>query len=198
MTPARRVLRAEMSKLGKQSLTWFGNRDPLSLRVLEVGIAGDEPPGANREFFHSPSYFTADKDVNLKPDFVIDLVDPKTYHDPLIRGVSDIVICSQVLEHIWELEEAASALWQLTAIDGRCVVDVPFCYPAHIGFEGDPNPDYWRLTPQGLERLLRRAGFGKVDVWVDPAWLITGAVAIKSLTLGIEEPTLTEKRSHDA
>ncbi len=166
MTPTRRVIRAKMAELARTL--------PPAQRVLEIGIAGDDPPGANREFFHAPVYQTADKQADLKPDFVLDLTEAP-------RGEQwDLVICSQVLEHVWDLEAAFEGLWRLTALGGRCIVDLPFCYPPH-GDLGE-QVDFWRLTPQALERLLRRAGFGKVEVWSDAAWLVTGAVATKEFS----------------
>lgn len=173
MTPTRRVIRAKMAEVTRSL--------PPAHRVLEIGIAGDDPPGANREFVRLAEggiYQTADKDAALKPDLVLDLT--LTWSPVLCVQPFDLVICSQVLEHIWELEAAVISLWRLTALGGCCLVDMPFCYPPH----GQPgsDPDYWRLTPAGLKRLLHRAGFGQVEVWVDPAWLAVGAIARKQLT----------------
>ena len=172
MTPTRRVLRAKMAELARTL--------PPARTILEVGIAGDDPPGANREFFRPTEgglYATADINADLKPDLVMDITEvPEGLH------TYDLVLCSQVLEHVWDLEAACLGLHRLTALGGRCIVDVPFLYPPHEDL-GIPE-DYWRLTPMGLTRLLHRAGFGKVEAWNDPAWLVTGAVAWKELMHG--------------
>lgn len=179
MSPERRVLRAKMAEIAAR----LGPQH----RVLEIGIAGDDPPGANQEFIRlaeGGTYQTADKDAELKPDIVLDLTSGWTQDLLDMACPFSLVICSQVLEHIWELEQAATCLWHLTAQGGTCLVDMPFFYPPHAlpNRAGAPDePDYWRLTPMGLERLLRRVGFGQVETWADPAWLAVGAIATKAL-----------------
>lgn len=181
MSPQRRILRAKMAELAAR----LGPQH----RVLEIGIAGDDPPGANREFIRlaeGGTYQTADKDAGLHPDLVLDLEDACA---PAWRTIApyDLVICSQVLEHVWGLEVAAAGLWCLTALGGTCLVDMPFFYPPHPqpNRPGAPDePDYFRLTPQGLKRLLHRAGFSHVEIWNDPAWLAVGAIATRGLPDG--------------
>ncbi len=169
MTAQRRVLRARLADLARSL--------PPAKRILEIGIAGDNPPGANREFFvpaEGGSYETLDNDASLKPDYALDITD---WVRPDLAHTFDLVICSQVLEHVWQLEAAAKGLWLLTAWGGRCIVDLPFLYPPHGEAAG--QDDYWRLTPAALERLLRMAGFPHVEGWHDPAWLVSQAVALK-------------------
>lgn len=168
MTPTRRIIRARMSDLARTL--------PPAHRTLEVGIAGDDPPGANREFFPPGDgvYETMDYNADLKPTYTHDITEDVPTE---LRYRFDRVICSQVLEHIWKLEAAAFSLWQLTAINGHLIVDTPFFYLPH---GDDKEPDYWRLTPQALERLLKRAGFVHLDMWHDPAYMLVGAVAWRS------------------
>jgi len=167
MSPCRRAIRRRMvqiaAELGPQR------------RVLEIGIAGDDPPGANREFFHAETYRTADMDPALAPDYVLDI----TALPASNVGAWDLVICSQVLEHVWDLEAAARGLWGLTVLGGVCIVDVPMDYPPHD--EQGGGPDYWRIMPTGLKRLLRRAGFGRVECWAADDMSANGAVAWKEL-----------------
>ena len=166
MTPTRRLIRQRMlnlaTKIGPQK------------RVLEIGIAGDDPPGANREFFQAEEYLTLDKDPELKPDYCNDIENLNTDAVPMHHF--NLVICSQVLEHCWRLQPALAGLWLLVAHGGHLIVDVPFMYPPH----GDAREgDWWRFTPAALERLCTSFGFTVVDTWSDPDWLLVSVLARK-------------------
>lgn len=163
MSPCRRVIRRRMMALADE----LGPQK----RVLEVGIAGDDPPGANREFFKAETYKTADINAALAPDYVFDLTKVPPYN----CGTWDLVVCSQVLEHVWDIHAATCGLFLLTRPSGCCIVDLPFFYPPHDDMGG--GDDYWRLTPVALKRLLHRAGFGRVDAWIDEECLVVGALA---------------------
>ena len=167
MTPTRRLIRQRMLTLSRR----LGSQ----ARVLEIGIAGDDPPGANREFFHAAQYVTADKNPALTPDLVLDLEGGARDHWDVACLPFDLVICSQTLEHVWNLEAAFQCLYGLTAWGGYCIADTPFNYPPH-GTETEP--DYWRLTPQALERLATKAGFDVVEI-VAPDHLLVSALLRK-------------------
>jgi len=137
--------------------------------VLEIGIAGDKDtqgcpcPGANREFFPGALYRTADIDPKEHPDFVLNIELPGQIVGrllpPPVDGLQefDVVICSQTLEHTWDIRAAAKSLNLLTKRGGYCLVDVPFNAMPHYG--GAECGDWWRLTPQALRRLMEEAGF---------------------------------------
>lgn len=177
MTPTRRIIRARFAELAKLL--------PRAKNILEIGIAGDDPPGANREFFipkEGGSYRTLDRNVELKPDILMDIEDGSLLNpkqEQVLEHLFELVICSQVLEHCWNIRVATRTLWRLTTFGGMCLVDVPFLYPPH---GTDTDPDYWRPTPQGLERLLRRAGFMRIELWSDPAWLLVQATCWKGVS----------------
>jgi len=137
-------------------------------RALEIGIAGDRDtaghplPGANREFFLAKLYETGDCMAELTPDHVIDLEQGNCY--PNVHA--DLVICSQVLEHLWKIQDAARTLYHLTKPGGYCIVDLPAAgTPWHYGGAG--VGDWWRLTLRGLERLMCEAGFMVEDLYED-------------------------------
>ena len=67
----------------------------------------------------------------------------------------DLVICTQVLEHVDNLEVTLGEIRRVLKSDGEAVIMVPFIYNAH----GLPN-DYRRYTMQGAIRLM--SGFNVV------------------------------------
>lgn len=170
MSPCRRAIRRRMAELADRL-------GPLN-RVLEVGIAGDDPPGANREFFSAREYVTADRDPALRPDLLLDITGDIP---PELRHTFDLVVCSQVLEHVWGIEHGLAGLWTLTRFGGHAIIDLPFLYPEHSEMGG--GEDYWRLTPTGLRRLCHQAGFRVLDV-AAPDNLIVSAWCAKGLPYG--------------
>jgi SAM-dependent methyltransferase len=63
----------------------------------------------------------------------------------------DVLLCTQVLEHVADLEHTLSELRRVVRPGGRLVVAVPFAYNEH----GTPH-DYWRVSRHGVRLLLER------------------------------------------
>ena len=69
----------------------------------------------------------------------------------------DIVLCTQVLEHVGRPEEIVGEIHRVLKPGGIAFVSVPAVFPLH----GGPY-DNWRFMPGGLKLLLR--GFSNVRV----------------------------------
>jgi len=74
-------------------------------------------------------------------------------------GVFDMVLCTEVLEHVDDPAAFLSRTHLCLRPNGRLILTVPFAARWHF----IPH-DYWRFTPAGLELLLRRAGFSDICV----------------------------------
>ena len=61
----------------------------------------------------------------------------------------DLVLCTNVLEHIFDINSAIQNLRYLLKDRGHLVVSVPFIYPLH-----DEPKDYWRFTEHALKKLF--------------------------------------------
>ena len=66
-------------------------------------------------------------------------------------GTYDIVLCCNVLEHVFDLDAALQGLARLTGDDGLVFASTPFAYPLH-----DEPGDYWRPTEHALRELFGR------------------------------------------
>lgn len=79
-----------------------------------------------------------------------------------MKEVCDILFCEQVLEHVWEPKKALNNLYSMLKPGGWLIVSTPFLVKIH----NCPN-DYWRFTPDCLERMLIESGFNvkKVSSW---------------------------------
>lgn len=142
----RRVLRCEMARVAEQHL--FGADDLL----VDYGC-GDTP---YRELLapRVKRYLGLDLgegervDAQLRDDFTADLPDAS----------ADIVVSTQVLEHVPEPQAYLAECRRLLAADGKLILST------HGHWRFHPHPDdYWRWTSQGLRRLLGDAGFDVAD-----------------------------------
>jgi SAM-dependent methyltransferase len=78
---------------------------------------------------------------------------------PLASGRADIVINTQVLEHVRSPEDVIGELSRVLRVGGMLYLTVPQGWPEHQ----QPN-DYFRFTRFALQMLLDRAGFSKVEI----------------------------------
>jgi len=69
---------------------------------------------------------------------------------PFREGLFDLVLCTEVLEHLHTPELALKELWRVLRPGGKLLLTTPFAYAIHYA-----PTDYWRYTRHGLERLLR-------------------------------------------
>jgi SAM-dependent methyltransferase len=92
-------------------------------------------------------------------DLVCDLTRPELGGelDELPRG--EIVLCSNMLEHVTDRELVVSRLRELTAPGGLLVVTVPHVYPYHP----DPIDTMYRPTDTELRELVAEDGFETVS-----------------------------------
>lgn len=69
-----------------------------------------------------------------------------------------LVLCTEVLEHVPDIDQSFAGLRRLTAPGGWVVLTVPFMYPVHM----EPF-DYRRLTEYGISQLAAAHGFDVVS-----------------------------------
>lgn len=67
---------------------------------------------------------------------------------PIRGGSCELVVCSEVLEHVPAPADAFGELVRVTCPGGRIVLTVPFIYPLH-----EEPYDFVRLTPHAIARL---------------------------------------------
>ena len=68
-----------------------------------------------------------------------------------------LILCTEVLEHVSDIDAAFAGLRRLVATGGAVVLTVPFVFPLHM----EPY-DFRRLTLRGVEQLAADHGF-RVD-----------------------------------
>jgi SAM-dependent methyltransferase len=139
--PEEHWLRVELNRAVERHLDLLG---PASLRAVEISGGAHAARGW-------ASYTRLDH-----PEF--DLCAPLEN-----RGMFDVVICEQVLEHVSDPCAAARNLRGLCEPGGHVVVSTPFLVRVHELPEYGMG-DYWRFTPRGLRTLLEGAGLEVEEV----------------------------------
>lgn len=127
----------------------YENLSKLTLNgsILDVG-------GSKNPFYHSlvkgQHTFTS---INIaevaQPDYIVDIEKQFPFEDQ----VFDNAICLNVLEHVFEFENAFSEQVRCVKIGGKIVIAVPFMHHIH----GSPD-DYIRYTESALRRLADKYG----------------------------------------
>ncbi|MEM1550698.1 MAG: class I SAM-dependent methyltransferase [Nitrososphaerota archaeon] len=127
------------------------NRDSI---VLDAG-AGE---GRFREFFSHARYIALDF-CKGDPSWDYSRLDVigNLLRLPLADGVCDVIICTQVLEHVPEPKIVLKELNRVARSGGHLFVSVPFWW-----FQHQKPYDYYRYTSFGLRYLFEQTGF-KVD-----------------------------------
>ena len=132
--PARKQLNKYLNKLVPK----FKDAE-----ILEFGSGVNTKFSAKNIFINTKSF----KQTDVNPDFGHDVLD--------VRDVSrlnkeyDLVLCCNVIEHVYENERIVSNLKKLVKKNGHLLISVPFIYPLH-----DEPGDYWRYTEHTLKKMF--------------------------------------------
>ncbi len=78
---------------------------------------------------------------------------------PLDDESIDVIIATEVLEHVPDTAEAFAEMSRLLRKGGTIVMTTPFAYPLH-----EVPHDYVRLTTHGIERLAARSGLAVAEL----------------------------------
>lgn len=124
----------------------------LSGRLLDFGC-GSKP--YKRLFVNATEYIGVDIE-NEGHDHRTEEVD--VYYDgkvlPFEDGRFDSVLCSEVLEHVPDLEATLRELNRVLVKGGKVLITVPFVWPEHeLPF------DFRRFTANGLTEVFEKNGF---------------------------------------
>jgi SAM-dependent methyltransferase len=103
----------------------------------------------------------------------------------LAAGVFDVVLCTEVLEHLPEPQSAIDEMFRVLKPGGTLLLTTRFLFPIH-----DAPHDYFRFTKYGLRHLLRRFEILELAEETDSI----GAIAVLVQRLGMQAETLRHER----
>lgn len=117
-----------------------------NLNILELGSG----PKVNGKFHYSAKHLFDTSNKFLQSDIV------EKFGHPIVDATTmkfkvefDVVLCLNVLEHIFEYQKAVTNIHAALKPGGVAVIAVPFIYPLH-----DEPGDYWRFTEHTLKKML--------------------------------------------
>ena len=87
--------------------------------------------------------------IDVYPGPEVDVVIKPGQPWPIDDTTYDVVLCTQVLEHVVDLESVLTEIERVLKPNGQLVATVPFCYNEH----GSPH-DYRRLSVHGVRHLF--------------------------------------------
>ena len=106
-----------------------------------------------RRFFNKVQKYIG---VDFAPDGPDDVMLPQDGRLPLPDGEADVVLSSQVLEHVPDVALHLAESFRVLKPGGLLILSTHGTWPYHTNDESD---DYWRWTPSGLSRVIEQAGF---------------------------------------
>ncbi len=119
-------------------------------QILDVGC-GYQP---YRSLFGCSQYLGLDLSLERRPTVVGD-----ARFLPFKDGTFDGIICSEVIEHVFEKEKVLEEIRRVLRPEGWLILSAPMSWGLHY----EPY-DFWRFTPYSLRRLLEDRGFQVVRI----------------------------------
>lgn len=144
-----RIIRKSVSDFLKKSAKKY-DRDG----ILVLDIAPQIHEGA-KAYFKRAKVETLDIDPNSGATYIGDIT---KYNEFLPDEILDIIVCTEVLEHVLDPFSAIKEVYRLLKPGGVLLLTVPFNFRIH-----GPLPDCWRFSEHGLRELLKIFSTVKIE-----------------------------------
>jgi D-inositol-3-phosphate glycosyltransferase len=136
-------------------ITEAAGRVRSGARVVDIG-AGDAP---YRHLFQHVDYVTVDWEQSPHDGARRSDIIASADSIPLPDASVDVVVMTEVLEHISNPLATLREMARILKVDGQVLLTTPFVWILH-----EMPHDYYRYTPSALRNLLEDAGFDQVEV----------------------------------
>lgn len=170
MALSRRIGRALTAKLTRVTLDRFVQAHGSSGRTLDIGAQN----GPYAAFF--PNRVALDIQRGMGVQIIGD-----AQAIGVADAVFDVVLCTEVLEHLPEPQSAIDEMFRVLRPGGTLLLTTRFLFPIH-----DAPHDYFRFTKYGLRHLLRRFEIEELHEETDSV----GTIAVLLQRLGMQARTL--------
>ena len=108
----------------------------------------------------------------------------EAYRLPFRDGTFDCLLCTVVLEHLEEPLAGLREFFRVLKPGGAALITAPFIWHVH-----EAPRDFYRYSRHGLEYLLRKSGFGSVEVKaLSGFWVTFGQLLVYNLYRGHRGP----------
>jgi len=155
------VLKSEIERC----IARFGKPVRFGAKAVDIGCGGQP----FRPVLEESGYSYCAVDVNPDGGPPVDIVcaaDDAIPEALMRRGPFDLLLCTEVLEHVAHWERALSNFSLLLSPGGRAIITAPFVYQLH-----EEPYDFWRPTIHAFDVFARELGFTTLyrrqagDVW---------------------------------
>lgn len=92
--------------------------------------------------------YSLDIDPGSGADFIGDICE---FNETISDGQFDFIICTEVIEHVSNPQNAVNELMRMTKVGGWLLFTSPFNFRIH-----GPLPDNWRISEWGWRTLLEK------------------------------------------
>jgi SAM-dependent methyltransferase len=92
----------------------------------------------------------------------------------------DLVICTQVLEHVPDPRRVLLEIHRILKPGGRLIASAP-----HVWFYHPHPSDYWRFTQEGVAQLCREADFELIELRAQGGSVLTLVQCVNFLLYGV-------------
>jgi SAM-dependent methyltransferase len=138
-------------KIRDSVLTGVKNLADLIAQIDSIPLAGLEIAPQDHsvlEAFNSINCRIESLDINpdSKADFIADICE---LNDTIPASNFDFIICTEVIEHVKNPQNAINELMRITKKSGLLLFTSPFNFRIH-----GPLPDNWRISEWGWRTLL--------------------------------------------
>lgn len=155
----------------------------VSGNVIDIGC-GAQP---YRQLFSSSVKYTGLDTVDSSDHFGYRLENVVVFEKekafPLENNSMDFVLCTEVLEHVFDVQFFLEEVNRVLNEHGKICFTVPFSARWHyIPF------DYWRFTPSSLKEILENTGYCNVKIYARGNPLTVMCYKISSLIMPFMMP----------
>jgi SAM-dependent methyltransferase len=145
---------------GEKYQDWFFHRyqNEIAGRILDIGSEGDQMHRYGISKSDTSEYLCLD----IRPSDSLDVIgDGRAL--PFRDKCFDTIILREVIEHIpvSEISTLLKEIYRILGDEGRLLLTTPFRFQIH----GYGYTDKLRLTTDGLNELLQRAGFEDITLY---------------------------------
>lgn len=126
-------------------------RDKKILELASGKLHKGEYYYSVKKYFESSNEFIQS---DIKEEYGHRIVDATTME---FKNEFDIVLCMNLLEHVYDFQSAVDNIYEALKINGMVVIIVPVFYPLH-----DEPCDFWRFTEHSLRKILHRFSINKI------------------------------------
>ena len=141
-------------------------------RVLDAGC-GAQPFRARIEKTGA-FYYSLDvcAQTGVKVDFIAPMDEKHLPESIYQRGPYDLILCSEVLEHVAEWDNVFANFYQLLAPSGHIILTCPHFFPLH-----EEPYDFWRPTPYAIRYFAQKHGFAiETETALGTGWDVLGTL----------------------